>query len=323
MPTQRVKSADTLARVLSGAIVLRHKHMRERIVIVRIGLLNVDRADFIAMRIHVSYRAGVDMQILALLDFDTAKRLRAGVPQHHDMHQVDLATLERRSADPGPKLVVIDPAALRRDALHSLLETARLRPNIAVLIYGELTTETARATAAASRVFPVEAIFFGSVDERDALAHVCARPLEPSVSALMLGGLAPMIAMMPRSLGTRVVGLFGGRAIPRSTSGMLAELGAPVGTVHNWLLAAGVTKPRLLRACAILARAYPHLGSKDDRLEEIAEHVCIGSVRALARACRTLTGLPARRAGQLDEMEFARRMLSVLRDSQRISANDC
>jgi hypothetical protein len=287
-----------------------------------IGLLSVDRADFSAMRIYASYRTGVDMQILALLDFDTVKRFRAGVPRHYDIHQVDAATLERRFADPDPKLVVIDPAVLRRDALHSLLETARLQPNVAVLIYGVLTTETARATATASRVLPVEAVFVGSVDERDALAQVCARPLAPSVSALVLGGLARTIATMPRPLATRVVGLFGGQAIPASTSGMLTGLGAPVGTVHNWLLAAGVAKPRLLRACAILARAYPDLGSKDDRLEEIAEHVGIGSVRALARACRTLTGLPSRHAGRLDEMEFAHRMLRVLLASQGINAND-
>lgn len=259
------------------------------------------------------------MQILALVSLDAFKRLRLSVARKLDIHCVDVAMLRNRLAESDAKLVVVDPSLLRPDAFIELVEMARSRQNTAVLVHAALTSDTARAIAEASLILPIEAVFYGACDERDALAHTCGRLLVPSVPALTLRGLAPAVATMPRRLAIRVVGLFGGLAIPASTSAMLGGLGVPIDTVHDWLVSAGIAKPHHLRACAVLARAYPDLGRKQSRLDQIADEFSAGSVRSLGRACLTLTQLSARRAGRLSEIDFACRMLSTLLDPRPAS----
>lgn len=252
------------------------------------------------------------MQILALLDDIAVKRLRLAVDRKIKVHHIDGAALATRLADQARTLVVVDPSRVRPDAFVSLVETARSRGNVAVLVYAALTADTARAAVTASQILPIETVFFDAYNEHDALAHACGLLLVPSVPALVLRGLAPMVGMMPRRLATRVVGLFGRQPIPSSTSAMLDGLGVPVDTAHDWFVAAGIAKPHHLRACAVLARAYPDLGRKQSRLDLIADAFGAGSVRSLGRACLTLTQLSARRAGRLGEVDFAGRMLSTL-----------
>jgi len=254
------------------------------------------------------------MLIFAHLDEAALKRFRFAVTRKfkvHDLSGADLATsLDGRART----LVVVDPSRIRPDAFVSLVETARSRGNVAVLVYAALTDDTARAAVTASLILPIEVVFFGAYNEQDALAYAGGRLLVPSVAALALRGLALTIAKMPRRLTTRVVGLLGGLPIPPSTTAMLAGLGVPVDTAHDWLVTAGIAMPHHLRACAILTRAYPDLGRKQSRLDLIADAFGAGSVRSLGRACLKLTQVSARRAGRLDETEFTRRMLSALLD---------
>lgn len=256
------------------------------------------------------------MQVLVILDVEAGKRFRTSVPRGYVVHEVAIAALDSRLAEAGSKLVVVDPSLVRPGAFTALLEAARSRQDVAVLVHSPLTHETARAAVLASRILPVEAIFFGSHNERDALVSQCERLLTPSVQALVLSGLSTAIAMMPPALATRVVGLFGGQLIPKSTSEMLDGLSVPVDTARDWIEAAGIAKPHLLREAALLARAYPDLGRKQVGLEQTVERVGISSVRALGRACHALTNVSARRAGRLSESDFACRTLEALLDSR-------
>jgi hypothetical protein len=272
--------------------------------------------------VRANISASVPMQILARLKADRFKRFRAIVDPDYDVRSVDLATLELRLGEADAKLIVVDPSRMRPESFLALVETARAGGNAAVLVHAQLTLETARVVVAASRIQPIEAIFFGSYDERDALAKVLERLMVPSVQALMLRGLAANLGEMPPVLATRIVGMFGGQHFPPSTSAMLDGFGVTIDTAREWLTAAGITHPHYLRSSAVLARIYPELAQKRNRLGEIVEQFDAGSERALRRACATLASLSPRQAGRLARTEFARRLLSVvlgLHDPDRVA----
>jgi hypothetical protein len=243
---------------------------------------------------------------------DRYKRLRAILAPNHEVRSVDLAKLERRLAQSDAKLIVVDPSRMRPEAFIALVETARAKGNAAVLVHAPLTSETARVVVEASRILPIEAVFFGSYDERDALAQVCKQLMVPSVPALVLRGLVANLAEMPPLLATRIVGIFGGQPFPSSTSAMLDGLGVSTDTARQWLTVAGITHPHHLRSCAVLARTFPELGRKGKRLAQVVEQFDAGSERAFRRACESLTGMSPRHAGRLSEAEFAGRLLSVV-----------
>lgn len=262
--------------------------------------------------VRPDHLAGVTVQVLALLKADRYKRFRASLAPNYEVRSVDLAKLEVRLAQPDAKLVVIDPSRMRPEAFIALVETARTKGNAAVLVHAPLTPETARVVVEASRILPIETVFFGAYDERDALCHVCEQLMVPSVPALLLRGLATNLAEMPPALTTRIVGLLGGQPFPSSTSAMLDGFGASSGTVRQWLTVAGITHPHHVRTCALLARTFPELGKKGRLLAQIVEKFDAGSERAFRRVCETLTGLSPRHAGQLAESGFASRLLSVV-----------
>jgi hypothetical protein len=252
------------------------------------------------------------VQVLALLKADRYKRFRASLAPNYEVRSVDLAKLEVRLAQPDAKLVVVDPSRMRPEAFIALVETARTKGNAAVLVHAPLTPETARVVVEASRILPIEAVFFDAYDERDALFHVCEQLMVPSVPALLLRGLAMNLAEMPPALTTRVVGLLGGQPFPSSTAAMLDGFGASRGTVRQWLTVAGITHPHHLRTCAMLARTFPELGREGKRLAQVVEQFDAGSERAFRRVCESLTGMSPRHAGRLSEAEFAGRLLSVV-----------
>jgi hypothetical protein len=252
------------------------------------------------------------VQVLALLKADRFKQFRATLAPNYEIRSVDLAKLELRLAQSDAKLVVVDPSRMRPDAFIALVGTARAQGNAAVLVHAPLTPETARVVVEASRILPIETVFFDSYDERDALVRVCEQLMVPSVPALILRGIATNLSEMPPELTTRVVGLFGGQPFPSSTSAMLEGFGASVGTVRQWLTVAGITHPHHLRSCAVLARIFPELGRKGKLLSQIVERFDAGSERAFRRVCESLTGLSPRHAGRLSEAEFASRLLSVV-----------
>jgi hypothetical protein len=252
------------------------------------------------------------VQVLALLKADRYKRFRASLAPNYEVRSVDLAKLEVRLAQPDAKLVVVDPSRIRPEAFIALVGTARTKGNAAVLVHAPLTSETARVVVEASRIQPIEAVFFGSYDERDALAQVCKQLMVPSVPALVLRGLAANLAEMPPLLATRIVGLFGGQPFPSSTSAMLDGLGVSTDTARQWLTVAGITHPHHLRSCAVLARTFPALGRQREPLAKTVEHFDAGSERGFRRTCETLTRLTPRHAGRLTGVEFAARLLSVV-----------
>jgi hypothetical protein len=257
------------------------------------------------------------MEILALLAAEDSRRFRLALPRHVQVREVSIAALETHMESAAPKLVVIDPALVRPDRFVSLVQQFRSLGNVAVLVYAALTPDTAHAVIVASGVVPVETVFFGSYDERGALAAVCEQLLVTSVPAIILSHLARSIGRMPLPLSTRVVGMFGGQPIAASTSGMLEGLGVSVHAARDWLRSAGIEKPHALRASIVLARLYPELSQNHERLESIAERHGVRSVRVLARACQMLTGLSARRAGRLSPVEFASRIVTALRGSRQ------
>ena len=250
------------------------------------------------------------MQVLALLKADRYKRVRAIVGRD-DVQSVDLAMLEAQLAQPDPKLVVIDPSRLRPEAFIALVEAARAKRNVAMLVYAALTPDTARVVVEANRIHPIEVVFFGAYNERDALARACEQPMVPSVQTLVLCGLAENLGRLPPKLATSIIGIFGGQPFPPSTNAMLRASGVGSHTARRWLAVAGITQPHQLRSCAVLARTFPELGRSRMRLAQIVAHFGAGSERAFRRTCAALTGLSPRAAGRLPGAEVATRLLAA------------
>jgi hypothetical protein len=249
------------------------------------------------------------MQILAVLASDLLSTLRTSVGAQVSVYQTTASAVEARLGDPEAKLVVIDPAQLRPEAFASVVQRVASCQNTAILIYTHLTPPTARAALRASEIMPVEVLFSGAHDERDALATLCARSLAASAQAFVLSGLARNLERVGDQLCARTVGLFGGREIPGSVTELLSGLEEPPDTVRRRLIAAGIPRIRRLRLCALLVQAYPELKNDRRSVEEIVYRLRAGSIRAFRRACLELVGCSARKAAQLDEREFAKRLI--------------
>jgi hypothetical protein len=252
------------------------------------------------------------MQILVQLDSVMFNRFRASVSTKWNVRLATFVGLETRLAESDAVAIVIDPTQLRRDEFVALIKTASARRNAAVVVYTTLSPATARAVLEASQVMAVEVVFVGTQDERNALEAACERFLDSSVPSLVLHGLAPEVLRMPRALATRIVELFCGERVPRSTSAMLSGLGVSIDTARAWLAAARICRPHMLRLAAVLARTFPDLALNRNCLEQIIERTGTTSARSFRRACVKLIGLSARQAGRLSEAEVAGRMLSAI-----------
>ncbi len=253
------------------------------------------------------------VEILALLDREALKRFRIAVERTRDFRSVVLATLHAQLADSHAKLVVIDPSQLRPAEFASFIRTARALQNVAVLVYAELTRETARAVVEASHLLPVEVVFFGSYDERDALAQACEHLLVPSVSALILSALAAKIASLPPPLAVQIVGLFGGQPTPASAEEFVASTHTEAATVRRGLRRAGLRGAKRLLDVTRVARTWEALSTGSKTFHKVLDQHGFDSRRAFDDNFQRLVGRSPFASRDLRADAVAQRLLAVLR----------
>lgn len=210
-------------------------------------------------------------------------------------------------------VLLFEVMALRSDALLRLVEKAGGRRTSRVILYTDLDRECASLIIRADRVMPIEVVFRGVHDERDALAAVLAAKLEPTLSAQVRNCLAPLISRLRAEAVLPIVSLFGGGPIPESTAELLRSFGVSDDTARAWCRAAGLRRPSALRWCAILARALPALRRQERAtIEHVVATYAGVPVTSFRRLCKRFIGLSARAAARAPTQIVARQLAAAV-----------
>jgi hypothetical protein len=209
------------------------------------------------------------------------------------------------------ELLVVDVVGLRDDALGRLFSAAR-HANFTIVVYSELTPLTVHRVIDSIGDCVSDLIILGVSDGPILLRKRLARPILTNVSVSVLAGLANQIAILPRQLLARVVGMIAGGHIADSVTELAIESDVSVRSLDRWVRRAGIHSATRLLAAARILRLR---GIADRGLEHPdAIRACYQSYETARRQCANVLRVSPGSALKCDRRQVVERVLEYLSD---------
>lgn len=230
--------------------------------------------------------------MLVLATTNVLHRLREAIPQ-----QVKL-TVAKSAHDAVTTLdsqqvsgFVLEPSVIAEEAIESILRALQ-RTCAQLLLYAPLNGLVAQRVLQVATRRQCELVLCDTEGERRALRHWVGSPLEPTLSSLLLTGIAKKLALLPLDAQPAFVRLFSDRAAANSVGCFSPSLQVNARTVERWCDAATLRSPRHIIAAALIARSWP-LPSRGSglALEAWAAQSGFGTLKRMERHYHYLVGV--------------------------------
>lgn len=186
-----------------------------------------------------------------------------------------------------PDIAVLDP--LLSHGVGSIPMALRATRTPA-LLYVCLTPEHARAAIDFLRSMPLPVLTFGYGDDAHALTEALVRSGRATRGATLLEHLAPALERLPKHVSDGIVAANRSHSRVTTAAELASYCGVHPATLARLLAHAALAPASRLLAALGLAQAYDALSNADVPLVIVARRLGVGSVRSLARRCRTASG---------------------------------
>lgn len=253
------------------------------------------------------------MQIHALLDAETFRRLRTTLGPSVTLVRLSASEIERDLRSGRVGAIVVDPGIVR-DEVFTAIVSAAAQGGEGMLLYPPLTKLGIERALEATRKLTVEVVFSGTENAPTVLRALLPNLMRQSVPALVLRELADRIAGLKPVMQRVSIGLFGWGSLPESTGDLAKAAGVNRSTVNRWLHAVGLEASWVLLTCARLARSWAALEEADKSIARVAQVGGFPSPGAFTRDFRAVVGLSPRNAiRELDRARFAERLIAAVK----------